>query len=615
MKKILLSVCAGLLSPCTSAYAYESIHSDDIVVTASRVAQSRENVLADISVIEQEEIERAGQSTLIELLQRQPGVEISSNGGAGKTSSVYLRGTNSDHIVVLVDGLRLNSATTGSFAFESLPLGQIERIEILRGPAASLYGADAIGGVIQIFTRRGDGPPRLQGAAGYGRYNTRQGEAGISGNAGGLRYAINASASATDGFSAKKTDSGFDKDSDPYRNQSASASLSYEFTPGHELQLQLFSSEGKSDYDCNKPVCNIDQSLLSYGLTSRNRLTDFWRSTLQLGMGVDDSTNNATTFRSVFRTEQRQYAWQNDLTLPLGTLTLAYDRLEQRIGGSTDYAVKSRDNNGWLASYVLNHGHHDVQASMRLDDNSQYGEHATGNLAYGYRLTPQWRISAGYGTAFKAPSFNQLFYPGFGNPDLEPERSRNLEAALRYEGSRLRLGVTLFENHVRNLIENSGPAGDGCTFAGFCPVNVGRAEIRGATLEGRWHASDSLALYGNFTTQSPRNEETGQLLTRRGNRHGTVGLLHRRGDFEWGAELSGSSTRYNDANNSKKMAGYATLSLTANYRIAPAWRLEARADNVLDKDYVLAYTGNSASAVAYETAGANLFIGLRWQPQ
>ncbi len=613
-KSTIPAICAGLLASAP-AYAYEPIHSDAVVVTASRIAQVRENVLADVSVIERAEIERAGQSTLVELLRRQPGVEISSTGGAGKQSSVFLRGTNSDHVVVLVDGLRLNSATLGTFAFENLPLSQIERIEILRGPAASLYGADAIGGVIQIFTRRGEGPPRFHAAAGYGRYHSRHGEAGVSGSAGGLRYAINLGALATDGFSAKKVKSGPDRDRDPYRNLSVNASLGYEYTAGHEVLMQFFNSEGESDYDCNQPVCNIDQTLTGHALTSRNQFTEHWRSTLRIGMGVDDATNNTSTFRSVFRTEQRQYLWQNDLSLPLGTLTLAYDRLEQRVGGSTDYAASSRDNNGWLASYVLDHGRHGLQASLRLDDNSQYGEHTTGNLAYGYRLTPQWRISAGYGTAFKAPTFNQLYFPGFGDPTLEPERSRNLEAALRHDAPRLRLGLILFENRVRNLIEFSGPAGSGCAFAGFCPVNVGMAEIRGATLEGRWQATETLALHGNLTVQSPRNEDTGQMLIRRGSRHGTIGLLHDLGNFEWGAEITGNSTRYNDARNARKMPGYVLLNLTARYALHPDWKLEARADNVLDKDYVLAYTGNSPSAVPYATAGASLFIGLRWQPQ
>lgn len=614
MKKIIPAALSGLLA-LTPAYANESILSEDVVVTASRIALPRDSVLADVTVIGREDIERAGQSTLVELLQRQPGVEISSNGGAGKSSSVFLRGTNAGHVVVLVDGLRVNSATLGTFSFESMPLGQIERIEILRGPAASLYGADAIGGVIQIFTRRGAGAPRFHVAAGYGRYNTRQGEAGVAGSEGGLRYAIHLSGLATDGFSAKKVNTGPDRDHDPYRNLAASANLGYEYAPGHELEMQFFASEGESDYDCNKPVCNIDQTLKSHAITSRNQFTARWLSTLRFGVGVDDATDNTSTSRSVFRTEQRQYLWQNDFTLPLGTLTLAYDRLEQEVDGTTAYAVKSRDNNGWLVGFWAESGAHALQLNLRHDDNSQFGNHTTGNIGYGYRLADHWRLSAGYGTAFKAPTFNQLYFPSFGDPELNPEKSRNREAALRYQDAMLQGSVTLFRNDIRDLIEFSGPVTAGCTWGGFCPVNVGEARITGATVEAGWQIDASWKLGGNLTVQSPRNEDTDKLLSRRGRRHGTLHLDYAQGPFRAGLEVVGNSERYNNAANTKRMGGYALVNLTASHALHRDWRLEARADNVLDKDYVLAYTGNSPASAPYGTPGASLFLGLRWQPQ
>lgn len=608
---------AGMLTllASLSSYAAEPIVAADVVVTASRIPQLRENVLADVSVIDREEIERAGPSTLVELLQHQPGVEISSNGGEGKQSSIFLRGTNADHIVVLVDGLRINSATAGTTSFEHIPLSQIERIEILRGPASSLYGADAIGGVIQIFTKRGEGGPQLTAFAGYGSYQTKRAEAGLSGGDENTRYALNASLLDTEGFSAKKVTSGFDADHDPYRNLSLTGSVTQRITDGHELGLQFFQSRGNSDYDCGKSRCEIDGTLRSYGLTSRNRFLPFWNSTLRLGVGIDDSIDHAGTSRSAFRTEQRQYTWQNDLTLPLGTLTLAYDRLEQRISGTSSYAVKSRDNNGWLASYLAELGKHAAQLSLRRDDNTQYGTHTTGNAAYSYFITPRWRASASIGTAFKAPTFNQLYFPNFGNPALQPETSRNREVALRYDGHGRNASVTLFDNEIKNLIEFSGPAAGTCTLAGFCPVNVGQARIRGLTFAGDWHLNRHWMVDGNFTVQSPRNDATDKLLIRRGLRHGTLNLSYQSGPFRAGAEIVGTSERFNNATNTKRMDGYALLNLTASYAFHDDWQLEARANNVLDKDYVLAYTGNTATAIAYETPGTNLFVGVRYQPK
>lgn len=607
----------------TPVSAADNIHLDELVVTASRTEQSRDNLLRDVTVIGREEIERAGAASLTDLLRSQPGVQISSNGGAGTASSIYLRGTNDQHLVVLVDGLRINSGTLGSTAFENLPLGQIDRIEILRGPASSLYGADAIGGVIQIFTRKGEaGKPLLHAAAGFGSHDTKTGEAGISGGIGALSYGLNISSLDTNGFSAKRIrGNNIDADDDGYRNLSASAYLELALKEGHSWGLQFFESRGRHEFD-NGFDNYGNQTQQAYAFTSKNQFTDFWHSTFKLGMGVDDSDSHDKpsswnpTGVSKYRTEQQQLSWQNDLQLPLGLLTLAYERLEQDVNSKSNPGSKfrkERNNDSFLASYLLDHGQHSLQLTLREDHNSQYGNHTTGGAGYGYRIAPAWRVTASYGSAFKAPTFNQLYFPNFGDPELSPEKSDNVEASLRYSGPQANLSLTVFENKIRNLIAFSGPATTGCTFSGFCPVNVGKTTIPGATLEGSWNIADALLLAGNFTVQSPRDEENDNLAPRRSNRYGAVSLLHNWRDLQWGAEITGASARYNDAANTKRMEGYALLNLTANYSITPEWKLEARANNILDKDYVLAYTGNTPTAIAYNTAGSNLFVGLRYQ--
>jgi vitamin B12 transporter len=271
--------------------------------------------------------------------------------------------------------------------------------------------------------------------------------------------------------------------------------------------------------------------------------------------------------------------------------------------------VSSRQNNGWLASYLADIGAHSVQVSLRSDDNSQFGEHVTGGAAYGYHITPQWRVTTSYGTAFKAPTFNQLYFPGFGNPALQPETSHNLEAALHFKNNIVQANLTVFDNQIKNLIEFSGPP------SGFDPVNVGKAEIRGVTLDSNWFIDDNWALGGNATVQSPREQTTNELLIRRAQRHGAMNLSWHSGPFQLAAETVGSSKRFNDATNTKLLGGYALVNLTASYAFHPDWQIEARANNILDKDYVLAYTGNTATSAAYETPGANVFVSLRWQPQ
>lgn len=615
MNKTIIASLVGLAF-ATPALSAENIQLDKIVTTATRTAQPSHAIIADVTVIDREQIERAGASSLTDILRAQPGVQISTNGGAGTASSVYLRGTNSDHVVVLVDGLRINSATLGTTSFENLPINQIERIEILRGPASSLYGADAIGGVIQIFTRKAEANTLLAHAAvGLGSYDTKTAEAGLSGGTGALKYGINVSSLDTDSFSAKRIRTGKDSDDDSYRNLSVSAFAKLELAPGHSWGLQFFESKGHNEFD-NKFENFGNQTQQSFAFTSKNQFTDVWHSTFKLGMGVDDSDsrNSATSF-SEFRTEQQQLTWQNDFKLPVGTLTLAYDRLEQDVDTQSNHVSqinKERNDDSFLASYFADTGNHSVQLSLRENHNTQFGNFTTGGAGYAYRITPEWRVATSYGKAFRAPTFNQLYFPNFGDPALKPEKSENVEASLKYNGARLNAGITLFENHVRDLIAFIGPATSGCTFAGFCPVNIGKAELKGATFDGSWHISDALLLSGHYTLQSPREEATDNLAPRRGNRYGAINLLHTLGDWQWGAEVTGASTRYNDLANTKKMSGYMLLNFTASYQLAPEWKLNLRADNVLDKNYVLAYTGNTATAVQYNVAGSNLFIGLRY---
>nr|WP_294840705.1 TonB-dependent receptor [uncultured Methylotenera sp.] len=629
MKK---SIIAGLIGLAfqPAVHAADTINLDEVVVTASRTPQLRTNVIGDVTVIDREEIERIGAGSIVDVLRLQPGVQVSTNGGAGTESSIYLRGTGSEQIVILVDGLRINSATLGRTSLENIPLAQIEKIEILRGSASSLYGADAVGGVIQIFTRKNlSEKPLINAAVGLGSFNTKTAEFGINGGINALKYGVNVSSLDTDSFSARRIRRGKDADDDSYRNLSTSAFAELELAQGHTWGLQFFESKGHNEFDGSNYENFTEQTLQSYAFTSKNQFTDFWHSTFKLGMGVDDSDSHAkpnkskasSTYNptgiSKYRTEQKQISWQNDFTLLLGTLTLAYDRLEQDVSSVANFKTKykkERNDDSFLASYLLDQGNHSVQASIREDHNTQFGNYTTGGAGYGYRITPQWRVTANYGKAFRAPTFNQLYYPNFGDPTLSPEKSDNVEAGLKYTGGKLNAGVTVFQNKIRSLLANAGPATPSCTLGGFCPINVGKAEIQGITTEASWNINDNLLLGGNFTVQSPREDATDNLVPRRGNRYGTVNLLHTLGNLQWGAEVTGASTRYNDLANQFKLSGYTLVNLTANYRITPEWKLEMRANNILDKNYVLSTTKTSSSPnnPDYNTAGSNLFVGLRY---
>ena len=606
MKKTSIAGLISLLFTTPILANETSINANDVIVTASRTPQKKDSVIADVTVITQDDIERAGQSSFIELLQTQPGVEISSNGGQGKLASVFLRGTNANQVVVLLDGVRVSSISAGTTYFGNIPLSQIERIEILRGPASSLYGQDAIGGVIQIFSKHSDGTPHFNAAVGYGTYNTRTTEAGFGGAINDFKFSLNISSYNTDGFSALRIKNDPRSDKDGYRNLSVNGSASYSISEGHELGIQLFSSDGRAKYDGSSAFSNyVDSTQTSIGIFTKNQITSIWKSTVKLSEGVDKNDDywNIGSVTKV-KSKQRQYAWQNDVVLQVGTLTLLADRLEQKLISSEDYQNTARNSNGLYLGYLANIDKHSVQINLRRDDSSQYGEHITGNIGYGLQINEFWRASASYGTAFKAPTFNDVYGPiGWGaNPNIKPEESKNLEAAVHYKDQDTNLSAVFYKNKITNLIVSSGDPL-------YQMENINNAELNGLTLSGATTVQ-SIFLKGNLDIQSPEDANSHKLLPLRAERHASVNVSKTFGDWRLGSELIASSERYNDATNLQKMSGYAIINLIADYKINGDWTLQGRVNNLLDKEYALALSGSTP----YNTPGANVFFSLRYSP-
>jgi vitamin B12 transporter len=579
---------------------------EPVAVTAARDAQPLADVLADVTVIGPEEIARAGAQSLTELLQRQPGVEIVQNGGPGSVSGVFLRGANRGQTLVLIDGVRIASASAGATSLEAIPLDQIERIEILRGPASSLYGADAIGGVVQVFTRRGRGAFAANASAGYGTYRTWDAKAGASGSAGPLSYAVQIGGKGSRGFNtiANLDNFLYNPDPDGYANQSVSGSLGYEFATDQALSAQFLRSrlnnqfDGGPDYD-DRTITVAE----TWQVASRNRLASFWVSRLSYGAGIDDSRTQTAFGPSTFDTTARQLAWQNDVSLPVGVLTAGYERREERLATDAAFATTARDTDSLFGIYRLAVDRHALQANLRYDDSSQYGVQTTGAITYGYRFTSGWRVTAGYSTGFKPPSFNDLYYPGFSNPDLEPETSRNVEAGLYWNGELERAGiearVIAYRNRVSQLIVFQCDAAFNCA-----PYNVSRATLSGVTFGIDVRGDNGVTLAASLDLGSPEDDLTGKLLPRRARQHGAVTALVPLGPMRFGVELVASSLRYDDPENLVKMGGYAIVNLTAEWTPGQGVTLFARADNVFDRGYEL--------AAGYATGGATVFGGVRW---
>ena len=577
-----------------------------VVVTAARAPQSLERLVADVTVISADEIARSGAQGLVELLQRQPGVEVVQSGGPGATSGVFLRGANAGQTVLLVDGLRVGSSSVGAPTFEAVPIDAVERIEILRGPASSLYGADAIGGVVQVFTRRPQGPA-LGVAAGYGSDATRTLSAGGTLVLGALRLGVQAGSRHSDGFDAtneRASPFARNPDRDGYRSENVSANAVLTVAEGHDLHASVLRNRLDAQYDGGPGFDDRTQTTLqAWQAGSRNRLAEGWTAKLVVGETRDDSVSKTGFGDFGFLTRQKQLQWQHDVVLSHGSVALAYERREESVDEDAGFAVTRRTTNAAVGVWQADIAGHALQASLRRDDSSQYGGRSTGALAWGFDVAPGWRVTAAAGTAFKAPSFNDLYYPGFSNPDLRPERGRNVEAGLRWtgrgEGWRATAGVAAWHNEVRDLIIFQCDAAFACA-----PRNVNDATLTGATLttEAAWGQA---SVQASLDLQSPKDDATGRLLPRRAQRHGVVRVTHVLGPVRLGAELVAASHRYDDAGNTLRLGGYGIVNLTAECALGHGMSVLARVDNVTDRAYEL--------AGGYANGGARGFVGVRWQ--
>ncbi|MES2264137.1 MAG: TonB-dependent receptor [Pseudomonadota bacterium] len=584
-----------------------------VVVTATRSPQLQRDVLSDVATITAEEIARSGAGSVIDLLQRQRGIEITRNGGPGTNSSVFIRGANSNQNVVLVDGIRIGSSTSGAANWSAIPLQSIERIEIVYGPMSTLYGADAIGGVIQIFTKKGTGVPTVTAFAGAGTKNTREYDASVYGATGGdhsFSYALSAGHEESDGFSSTKPGNfSYNGDQDGYYREGVTGQLGFQLAKGHELGLIFLKSRTNAQFDSGTPVTFYDthsvQKQENIALSSKNQILPFWHSTAQLSQSRDDSTSDPGTVSGYSRIDSKQqdFTWQNDFRFGEDTLQVLYGhRKEEVVSGSTPALGKERKTDSLAAAYSLKRGAHLASFSARNDDSSQYGSKVTGAAGYGYRISNALRASASFGTSFRAPTFNELYYPGFGFDGNRPEKGRNAEANLQYDDGVTQLGAVIYRNRLTDMLVSTTP----CPKPGFtfgCAYNVNRATLEGLTLTagrrfGSFHVS------ANADLQNPKDDTTGKSLTRRAKKHGNVMADYTVGPLTAGAELQMSGKRFDDAANKNTLGGYSLLNLYATYQFARDWSVLARWNNVTDKTYEVARF--------YATPGAQFFAGVRY---
>ena len=592
----------------------------ETVVTATRTPVQAASLTRDVSVITRDDIARAGPTSLPELLSREAGIEFASNGGDGRQSSLFIRGTNSNQSVVLIDGVRVVSATTGATALEQIPLEQIERIEIVRGPVSGLYGADAIGGVVQVFTRKGRGAPAPHLSLAAGNDGTWRVGAGIGGVVGDTSFAVDVTHRTTDGgFSATNRDNfNYNPDEDGYRNTAYSVRVSHLLAEGHEVGFNAFQAFGRAQYDANQDLTGQINDIQKNRVQAnsvylKNQLTERWHSTLTLSQAVDRSEN--FTPRNPwgpdygrFKTTQDTLTWQNDLALgAAGQLTAGYEHQKQKVSSTQEFTVSNRQNNAVFAGWNGEFGASLLNASLRHDNNSQFGGKTTGTLGYGYRVNEAVKLTANWGTAFRVPTFNDLYWPddgnGYvGNPDLKPESSRNAEVGAEFSGALGKLKLAAFENRVDDLINGYDCSGGfPCTSS-----NVNKATIKGVSLTGSTVLAGT-TLRGNVNWQDPRDDITDKRLTYRSEWYGTLDVSRPFDQLTLGSTLRVAGSRYADSGNTKELGGYALVDLYADYALNPTTRLFARVNNAFDRDYT--------QLAGYNTAGREWLVGVNWQPK
>lgn len=622
LSRLALSIA---LAPSLALAAQPASHEQalklsDTLITANRAVEQRSDSSAASTVFTRADIERLRPASVPALLTQVPGVQVANYGGRGASYGLYVRGTSTAQTLVLIDGVRVGSATAGGASLQFLSVDQIERVEVLRGSRSAIHGADAMGGVIQIFTRRGDGEglrPYVRIAGGSD--STWERNLGLSGGNERTRFNLSAGLEETAGIDRTHTSFASDADDDAYRNRSLALSLSHSFTDNLEAGFTVLDQRGKTEYDNPDgryedappwggpfPAAPYDDySVTAVSTYLDGRINDIWQSRLELGHSEDKQQNHDKLFPAVsdFNTYRDSLSWLNTLTLGNGhSLRLGADYLDDKVRSTTNFDEDSRDNKAVFVQHGFQGERFGTELGMRYDDNEQFGSESTFNGAVSYNLDSANLLILSYAEGFRTPTFNDLYWPMWGNPDLEPEKSRSYELQWR---SRLAAGTvletSLYRTDFRDLIAASR--------------NINRARVNGfeANLKQElfgWHGDLGISII------DPRSREDGRTLPNRAKRTLNLNLDRQFGEFGIGATYTAvsSSRHYHFSGSTSELPGYGVLDLRANWQASSELAFDVKLANVLDKDY---------SRLAYEYLGQDhgyrempftAMLGVTWTP-
>ena len=574
----------------------------EIVVTATRSGAEAKNTLSTAATVyTREDIDRLQVRTLPELLRGTTGVDVVQNGGYGQPASVFMRGTNANHFLVLIDGIKMGSVTTGTAAFQFIPMEQVERVEIIRGPQSSLYGSEAIGGVIQIFTRKGgDGEtPKYNLDAGGGTYYTHRTAGSVNGKYKNAWYNIGAAHLGSDGFSAQRPPA--DQDKDGYQNTAVNARAGYRFDNNADIEATFMRAQGINQFDGYSATSENKNEFVNQviSLAGNMDLMQNWRSTLRLGQTNDEGRNFTPDgkFSSLFESTRWNASWLNQFNIADNhQLIMGSDYRFDEVNSTTIYQQKSRYDVGVFSElHSRLFDDHFVNASVRWDDNQTFGDYVTGSVGWRYNWKHGISVLANFGNAFKAPTFNELYWPntgyGGGNPNLRPEESKSYETGLAGNHDWGNWELRAYHTDVDNLI------------ASWPPQNIDKAQIEGI------EAEIGTEIFGwrpklNLNLLNPKDKLTGLRLPRRADKTVAFDLSKSFDDVDIGAMVIAQGNRFDDVANKTPLGGFVTMDLRSAYHFNKNWMLSAKLNNVLDKYYQTVNT--------YNMADRNFFLSIHY---
>lgn len=599
----------------------------ETVVTATRTARTADELMQSVDVLTRQDIEVQAPTSMMELIESLPGVAVSRSGGPGKSVGVYLRGASSDHVLVLVNGVRASSATLGEYDWNALQPEQIERVEVVRGPLASLYGSDAIGGVIQIFTRGQREGFEASQTVGSNRY--RETSARLAGGQ-ETKWFLSADTMGTDGLQMKVAD--------PRRYPARSANLGLgvngRLQDNWSYSLGLTHTEAHEQSDVSAGPSDSRNQVVD--LSFQGRMSSVWTQKISLYRASNRLVTPAGYPPSDIETDRRQLSWVNELNLGGAALTLGVDRMLEGVSnlnaqtGATVFD-KGMGTTGVYGQFLTEWAGNDLQLGLRRDQHSVFGGTNTYNLSVGRQLSNSARVYVSHGTAFKGPTANDYYWPwqeyddfrdGYGtcvaygypcvtitegNPNLLPERSRTSEIGLQIDGP-VKYRFNLFATQVSNLIDwASTETGSGTTWtAVWTPTNVGRASMKGGELSASFNWAQ-WAFRASASRVLARNEDTGAPLDRRPDNTASLSAARRFGEHTLRVGLTAASARY-ESSGSRRIAGFGRVDVADTITLNPHWSLRFKVDNLFDTQYTLA-TSNGAP---YATPGREFYVTLRY---